>query len=107
MRNRLEQQGTLLIIRVPEELDHHAADEIREQADYLLKRENIQKLIFDFTETIFCDSSGIGMLMGRYKIMHALGGQIQAIHVNEGVHRILVMSGVTKLVSVERDGFNV
>ena len=103
MSKMLEQKGTLLIIRVPEELDHHTADEIREQADYLLKREKIQKLVFDFSRTVFCDSSGIGMLMGRYKIMHALGGEIQAVHVNENVHRILRISGVTKLIPIKRD----
>ena len=41
--------------------------------------------------------------MGRYKIMHALGGQVQAVHVSENVGRILRMSGVTKLILVEED----
>lgn len=103
MSKMLEQKGTLLIIRVPEELDHHTADEIREQADSLLKRENIQRLVFDFAGTVFCDSSGIGMIMGRYKIMRALGGQVEAVHVNEAVHRILQISGVTKLISIKRN----
>lgn len=100
MEKLLEQQGTQLVIWVPEELDQHTADEIREKADYLLKRENIQKLIFDFERTLFCDSSGIGMIMGRYKIMRALRGSVEVVHANENVHRILRISGVTKLISV-------
>lgn len=103
MSKMLEKKGTLLIIRVPEELDHHTAEEVRTQADHLLTTEQIQKLVFDFSRTVFCDSSGIGMLMGRYKIMKALGGEIQAVHVSENVHRILQMSGVTRLIPIKRD----
>ncbi|MBQ8184853.1 MAG: anti-sigma factor antagonist [Lachnospiraceae bacterium] len=103
MSKLLEKKGTLLIVRVPEELDHHTAEEVRVQADHLLKTEEIEKLVFDFSHTVFCDSSGIGMLMGRYKIMHALGGEIQAVHVGENIHRILQISGITKLIPVKRD----
>ena len=103
MSKWMEKQGTLLIIRVPQELDHHSAEEIRAEADHLLKTEEVQKLVFDFSQTEFCDSSGIGMLMGRYKIMQALGGQVQAEHVNEVVYRILWMSGITKLIAVKKD----
>ncbi len=98
-----KRNGTTLMIQVPEELDHHAAEEIRTEADFLLKTQEIRRLVFDFSHTVFCDSSGIGMLMGRYKIMHALGGQVQAVHVSENVGRILRMSGVTKLILVEED----
>ncbi|MCI8416719.1 MAG: anti-sigma factor antagonist [Lachnospiraceae bacterium] len=95
-----ERIGNLLLVRVPEELDHHVADQVRKEVDMLLKREDIQRLVFDFTRTVFCDSSGIGMLMGRYKMMRALGGEVQAVHVDENVYRILRISGITKLISV-------
>ena len=98
-----EQKGTLLVVRVPEELDHHAADEVREETDRILRTEDIHRLIFDFSRTVFCDSSGIGMLMGRYKIMRALGGEMLAVHVSDHVERILRISGVMKLISVKKD----
>lgn len=103
MNGLLERKGTSLLIHVPEELDHHTAEEIRTEADFLLKTEEIRKLVFDFGNTAFCDSSGIGMLMGRYKMMRALGGEVQAVHVNENVYRILKMSGVTRLMLIEKD----
>lgn len=98
-----EQRGTLLIVRVPEELDHHVAEEVRAETDRILRTEDIRRLVFDFSQTAFCDSSGIGMMMGRYKMMHALGGEMQAVHVNENVNRILKISGITKLISVKKD----
>lgn len=94
--------GRTLWIQVPGELDHHNAEQICRETDRLVKERDIQEIIFDFSETIFCDSSGIGMLMGRYKMMKALGGTVRAVQVRERVGRILMLSGVMKIIPVER-----
>lgn len=95
------ENGTLLI-RVPEELDHHSAAQISAQADEMIRRQDVREVVFDFSGTMFCDSSGIGMLMGRYKIMQALGGSVRAVKVQDRVERILLLSGVMKVIPVER-----
>jgi stage II sporulation protein AA (anti-sigma F factor antagonist) len=46
------------------------------------------------------DSSGIGVIMGRYKKVHTLGGKVMAIHVNERVRKILQLSGLHKIVEI-------
>lgn len=94
-------KGTLTV-RVPRELDHHNAEDICRRTDRLVQTEDVREIVFDFSETIFCDSSGIGMLMGRYKIMQALGGDVRAVQVGEHVSRILMLSGIMKLIPVER-----
>lgn len=99
---RLKLEGTTLYIRVPGELDHHSADEISRSADRMLEEQNIRRMIFDFSDTGFCDSSGIGMLMGRYKMMKALGGEVRAVQVGERVAKILMLSGIMKIIPVER-----
>ena len=71
------ENGTLRIPG-PAELDHHSAEQICARADELVRTRDIREIIFDFSATVFCDSSGIGMLMGRYKIMQALGGTVKA-----------------------------
>ncbi len=91
-----------LLIQVPGELDHHSADEICQEADRLVKSSDIREIVFDFSHTTFCDSSGVGMLMGRYKMMRALGGSVRAVQVGERVARILMLSGVMKLIPVEQ-----
>lgn len=92
----------VLWVRVPAELDHHSADQISREADQRIQKEEIQEIVFDFSETVFCDSSGIGMLMGRYKMMRALGGSVRAVQVQERVAKILMLSGVLKIIPVER-----
>ena len=92
-----------LRIRVPAELDHHRAAQICAQADELVRTQDIREIVFDFSRTVFCDSSGVGMLMGRYKMMQALGGTVKAVRVQGRVERILMLSGVMKVIPVERE----
>ena len=98
----MKTENGILWIRVPAELDHHSAEQICARADELVRTRDIREIIFDFSATVFCDSSGIGMLMGRYKIMQALGGTVKAVQVRGRVERILLMSGVMKVIPVER-----
>lgn len=93
-------KGTNLTILVPQELDHHNAEIIRRKADRLLQTRNIRSLTFDFKKTHFMDSSGIGMIMGRYKNIRFTGGTVIAIHTNERIRRILTLSGVYKVIDI-------
>ena len=101
-KERMKLEKQTLYIRLPMELDHHSADAICRRADELVQAKDVREIVFDFLETEFCDSSGIGMLMGRYKMMQALGGTVRAVRVRERVARILMLSGVMKLIPVER-----
>lgn len=92
--------GSSMIIQVPVELDHHNAERIRNETENLLHTRNIRKIIFDFEKTNFMDSSGIGMIMGRYKALRFNGGQVLAIRVNERIRRILTLSGVYKYIDI-------
>ncbi len=94
--------GNTLWIKVPQELDHHSADQICREADRLVRERDIGEITFDFSDTVFCDSSGIGMLMGRYKMMKALGGTVRAVQVGERVGKILMLSGIRKIIQVEQ-----
>mgnify|MGYP000876295635 FL=1 len=89
-----------LTIFLPGELDHHNAEEIRKGSDKLIEENHIKCVIFDFRETNFMDSSGIGVIMGRYKLVYLLGGEVWAVHANERMKKILTMSGVTKIIQM-------
>lgn len=93
-------QENCLTIYLPKEVDHHNAEEMRKNADTLIERNHIKFVIFDFKMTDFMDSSGIGVIMGRYKIVHLLGGEIWAVHANTRIRKILTMSGVTKIMQI-------
>lgn len=103
MEDFFKVSGTDLTILVPPELDHHNAEKIKRSSDRLVQNRNIRRIVFDFRNTNFMDSSGIGVIMGRYKNMRFMGGAVIAVHVNERIHRILTISGVYKVIDIYED----
>lgn len=89
-----------LMIRLPEEVDHHRAGFICENADRLLVRDDVCNVVFDFENTRFMDSSGIRIIMGRYRKIACFGGRVYAIHADRQIQRILMVSGLNKIVEV-------
>lgn len=99
----VKMKGNDMYIRVPAELDHHSAELIRKEADRMVESRRVQRILFDFADTEFMDSSGIGMIMGRYKTVYMSGGKVLAVRVNERVKRILMLSGIHKIIAIYED----
>lgn len=89
-----------LMVKLPKEVDHHRASYICERADRYLMQENVNHVVFDFEDTRFMDSSGIGIIMGRYKKIACFGGRVYAIHADRQIQRILTVSGLHKIVEI-------
>ena len=97
-------KGTTLRIFLPQELDHHVSARLREEADLMVETHFIRTIIFDFSGTDWMDSSGIGVILGRYKNMKLSGGHVYAVHLNERMKKIFAMSGMEHLM--EEQGEN-
>ncbi len=93
-----EVMNQCLIIKLLEELDHHNAIPIREQSDKIISKKFIKDIIFDFSGTDFMDSSGIGVIMGRYKKVIFTGGKVAVTGVSSSVDRIFRLSGLYKII---------
>ena len=93
-------QENCLTIFLPKEVDHHNAEKIKRKSDRLIEKHHIKCVIFDFEETSFMDSSGIGVIMGRYRMVYLLGGEVWAVNTNERMKKLLTMSGVTKIIQI-------
>ena len=89
-----------LCIRMPEEVDHHVSEEICRNADHVILESRGNQVVFDFEDTRFMDSSGIGILIGRYKLMSCFGGKVYVIHPDKQIRRMLEMSGMQKMVEI-------
>ena len=101
MECHYELKAGCLTISMPKELDHHQAEEIRKDADAMIERNHIKYVIFDFGETEFMDSSGIGVLIGRCRNMNYCGGSVKAQHMNDRIQKIFRISGLHKLMETE------
>lgn len=83
------------------EIDHHCAKDIREQIDGEVMRGSIKKLKLDFKNVTFMDSSGIGLVMGRYKLLSSVGGGVVITNCSVSIKRIMKLAGMDKLVEIE------
>ena len=89
-----------LCIKMPKEVDHHNAGNITQQADEMICRSEVKNLIFDFSDTEFMDSSGVGIILGRYKKITCFHGKVYAIHANMQIRKILHMSGLQRIIEI-------
>lgn len=89
-----------LVTKVSGELDHHVAQKIRNETDMRIIRGRVKNLIFDFSDLSFMDSSGIGVVIGRYKLVKSCGGNVAIITDNAGVNKLLTMSGIPRIINV-------
>ena len=101
---RLERIGATLVAKLDGELDHHTASYVRDTIDKEINLNKINNLILDFDKVSFMDSSGIGVIAGRYKIINSLGGKTMIIRANEQVDKILEISGLKKILEVNKAG---
>ncbi|MCL2396512.1 MAG: anti-sigma F factor antagonist [Defluviitaleaceae bacterium] len=92
-----ERNGNL-VVRIVGEIDHHSADRIRHTAEREFYNSGAKNMVFDFAHVAFMDSSGIGMIIGRYKELKKVGGKVYAINIGPEVNRIFDISGLRKII---------
>lgn len=82
------------------EIDHHSAREVRGEIDETASRVKPKKLIFDFSAVQFMDSSGIGLIMGRCKLMQIWGGAVEIIRLPSKIEKIVSLAGLSQLCTI-------
>ena len=100
MAVELQTQEKTLIAILSGEIDHHCAQPMRAEIDAKIDDLQPSVLVLDFAGVTFMDSSGIGVIMGRYKRIYMLGGEVCAVHTSERMKKILTMSGVTRIMQI-------
>ena len=95
-------QENCLTIFLPNELDHHNAEEIKKESDQLIERNHIRYVIFDFAETNFMDSSGIGLVMGRYKLLNELGGKLEVTGLSNNSYKVMRLAGLDRIANIKK-----
>lgn len=87
-----------LVVKINEEIDHHSCSILKDKLDVAINLSKIDKLIFDFNGVNFMDSSGIGMIMGRYKCIQKNSGKVVITGLQPTVKKIVQMSGLYKIL---------
>lgn len=92
-----EYKNDVLTVYLNGELDHNRSAEIRTTVDSRINSLRPKRLELDFSKVSFMDSSGIGLIMGRYRAVGLVGGELKIKNIPENLSRIIELSGVTTL----------
>lgn len=95
-----QMRGSYLIVHIGKELDHHRAEYLRAGMEDLERSREIKNILFDFSDTTFMDSSGVGMIISRYRDMAMNGGSVCAAGICPVVEKLFYVSGLHKIIKV-------
>lgn len=90
----------VLVVRMRGDLDHHAVERIRDEIERELRATGYRALVLSFRDIDFMDSSGLGLILGRYRSVTQHGGRLALCEVGEPLRRLFELSGILKIVSV-------
>lgn len=98
MESIYQKKDKRLIFEISEDIDECVVQKIRRRLDNEIERYMPKEVIFDFNKVSFMDSAGIGLLIGRYKLVDMLGGKVEVANLTTPVRKIFEMSGVLKII---------
>ena len=97
-----EARQDAFVIRVCGEIDHHSAVSVRTGIDAKLTAERPKKVFLELSAVEFMDSSGLGLIMGRYALVKQYGGTLSVLDPSPAVLKIIKLAGMERMVSVLR-----
>jgi stage II sporulation protein AA (anti-sigma F factor antagonist) len=93
----------VLIVRLSGELDHHESESLRNEWKDMMYKNAVKHVVLNLESVSFMDSSGLGVILGRYKEVLQLGGEMVVCSVSPAVNRLFEMSGMFKIVRLEEN----
>lgn len=91
----------VLCIRLSGELDHHTADHLRRKITKTIEGYDIRHIVLNLASLSFMDSSGLGVILGRYKQLKRLHGEMIVCEISPAIQRLFEMSGLFKIIRLE------
>jgi stage II sporulation protein AA (anti-sigma F factor antagonist) len=99
----MEHHRRALIVRLKGELDHHTAEAVKSQMEAAIAKGESNHIVLSMKDLTFMDSSGIGVIIGRYKQITSKGGKMVVCDVNPAVYRLFELSGMFKILSFQEN----
>ena len=93
--------GEVVTALLSGDLDHHSARAMREEIDNAVELNMPTLLVLDFKDVSFMDSSGIGLVMGRFRILSKSGAELHITGASSPIHKMLKLAGIEKLAKLE------
>lgn len=95
-----------LYCRLSGEIDHHTALPIRLETDEKIESCRPKLVVLDFSDVSFMDSSGIGLVMGRYKLVNEFGGRLEVTGLSGNSYKVMRLAGLDRIATIKKGGQN-
>lgn len=99
-------ENNILRIQIKGDIDHHSAKKIREEIDKKILLKKPMVVILDLSVVDFMDSSGLGLILGRYSITSEIGAKLVLRNPTRRIKKILELAGIERIMEIEGDGDN-
>ena len=100
LRTEVEMRGRVLVVRCQGELDVASADGLRREIDRALADERLDRLCLNLQGVSFVDSSGLGVILGRYRLMQQRSGRMAIVGAAAAVRSVLELSGILRIIAL-------
>ena len=97
-----EKQGDTTVAYIRGEIDHHNAKFARDRLDSIIDTEQPIRFGLDLSGVSFCDSSGLGLVMGRMRKCQTVGSTLIIKNPSTAAYRILEIAGMDKILKIEK-----
>ena len=104
MSVNFEVNGEVVVAYLCGDIDHHTAKPMREEIDAAAEKNMPSLLVLDFKDVTFMDSSGIGLVMGRYKLLSPRGCEIAITNPSPQIYKVMNLAGIGRLAKIEKGG---
>jgi stage II sporulation protein AA (anti-sigma F factor antagonist) len=102
MSVKIEFENEVLLCRLCGEIDHHTTLPIRLDIDDRIENCRPQTVILDFSDVTFMDSSGIGLVMGRYKLLNEFGGVLEITGLSNNSYKVMRLAGLDRIANIKK-----
>ncbi len=103
MESFYNKEDKQLIFKLNEDIDECYVQKIRRRLDNEIEKYMPKEVLFDFSNVSFMDSAGIGLIIGRYKLINLIGGELRIANLNAQIQKIFEMSGMLKLIPIVQE----
>ena len=104
MSVKIEFENEVLSCRLCGEIDHHTTLPIRLDIDDRIENCRPKTVVLDFSDVTFMDSSGIGLVMGRYKLISEFGGDLEVTGLSNNAYKVMRLAGIDRIANVKKGG---
>jgi len=99
----VQTQNRIMFVNLTGELDQSTADKVKLKLTMTISAADIKHIVFNLKGLTFMDSSGIGIILGRYNQVKSIGGRVFVLGMNPTINKMFHMAGLNQIITIIDD----